>query len=110
MSRTNRGSEIERLHIDDLHDRSGSVLQDEGQMKPPFAQPGDVQGGFEQVGLGDDPAQVAVVVEQDVRAALGDLVYDTVIPRNVRLSEAPSHGLPALIYDQACVGSIETSP
>ncbi len=45
-------------------------------------------------------------VEQDVRAALGDLVYDTVIPRNVRLSEAPSHGLPALIYDQACVGSI----
>jgi chromosome partitioning protein len=45
-------------------------------------------------------------VEDDVRQALGDLVYETVIPRNVRLSEAPSHGLPALIYDQSCVGSI----
>jgi len=44
-------------------------------------------------------------VEADVRAALGDLVYDTVIPRNVRLSEAPSHALPALIYDHACAGS-----
>lgn len=45
-------------------------------------------------------------VEEDVREALGGLVYETVIPRNVRLSEAPSHGLPALIYDQMCVGSI----
>jgi chromosome partitioning protein len=33
------------------------------------------------------------------------LVFDTVIPRNVRLSEAPSHGLPALIYDHRCSGS-----
>lgn len=44
-------------------------------------------------------------VEEDVRAALGSRVYQTVIPRNVRLSEAPSHGLPALIYDQNCSGS-----
>lgn len=44
-------------------------------------------------------------VEDDVRAALGPLVFETMIPRNVRLSEAPSHGLPALIYDQACAGS-----
>lgn len=44
-------------------------------------------------------------VEADVREALGVLVYETVIPRNVRLSEAPSHGVPALIYDQACAGS-----
>ena len=35
----------------------------------------------------------------------GDVVFDTVIPRNVRLSEAPSHGLPALIYDHRCAGS-----
>src|SRR5690348_17991557 len=34
-----------------------------------------------------------------------DKVYQTVIPRNVRLSEAPSHGLPALIYDMKCAGS-----
>lgn len=44
-------------------------------------------------------------VAADVRAHFGDKVYQTVIPRNVRLSEAPSHGLPALIYDMKCAGS-----
>jgi len=44
-------------------------------------------------------------VAEDVRACLGRTVFDTVIPRNVRLSEAPSHGLPALIYDLRCPGS-----
>ena len=44
-------------------------------------------------------------VSTDVRAVLGRVVFDTVIPRNVRLSEAPSHGLPALIYDHRCSGS-----
>lgn len=44
-------------------------------------------------------------VEADVRGNLGALVYDTVIPRNVRLSEAPSHALPALVYDRDCAGS-----
>lgn len=44
-------------------------------------------------------------VAEDVRECLGDLVFDSVIPRNVRLSEAPSHGLPALIYDHNCAGS-----
>ena len=40
-----------------------------------------------------------------MRSCLRDLVFESVIPRNVRLSEAPSHGLPALIYDHACPGS-----
>ena len=44
-------------------------------------------------------------VADDVRSCLGELVFETVIPRNVRLSEAPSHGLPALVYDHACAGS-----
>ncbi|RIV86558.1 ParA family protein [Aurantiacibacter zhengii] len=44
-------------------------------------------------------------VSDDVRECLGDLVFEAVIPRNVRLSEAPSHGLPALIYDHSCPGS-----
>ncbi|MDV3257425.1 MAG: AAA family ATPase [Sphingomonas sp.] len=44
-------------------------------------------------------------VAEDVRACLGTSVFDTVVPRNVRLSEAPSHGLPALIYDLKCPGS-----
>jgi len=44
-------------------------------------------------------------VAEDVRACLGAAVFETVVPRNVRLSEAPSHGLPALIYDLKCPGS-----
>ncbi len=44
-------------------------------------------------------------VEADVRAHLKDKVYRTVIPRNVRISEAPSHGKPALLYDLKCPGS-----
>jgi chromosome partitioning protein len=44
-------------------------------------------------------------VADDVRECLGKLVFESVIPRNVRLSEAPSHGLPALIYDHSCSGS-----
>ena len=44
-------------------------------------------------------------VSEDVRECLGKLVFETVIPRNVRLSEAPSHGLPALVYDHSCTGS-----
>ncbi len=45
-------------------------------------------------------------VAEDVREVLGDLVFDTVVPRNVRLSEAPSHGVPALVYDHNCAGSL----
>jgi chromosome partitioning protein len=44
-------------------------------------------------------------VADDVRACLGKVVFETMIPRNVRLSEAPSHGIPALIYDHRCSGS-----
>jgi chromosome partitioning protein len=44
-------------------------------------------------------------VARDVRAHFGDKVYETVIPRNVRVSEAPSYGKPVLIYDLKCAGS-----
>jgi chromosome partitioning protein len=44
-------------------------------------------------------------VVADVRGHFGDLVFGTTIPRNVRIAEAPSHGLPVLIYDNACAGS-----
>jgi chromosome partitioning protein len=44
-------------------------------------------------------------VAADVRGHFGDKVYATVIPRNVRVSEAPSHGLPVLIYDHRCPGA-----
>jgi chromosome partitioning protein len=44
-------------------------------------------------------------VVADVRQFMGDKVYDTLIPRNVRVSEAPSYGKPVLVYDIKCVGS-----
>jgi chromosome partitioning protein len=49
--------------------------------------------------------RLSAQVAEDVRACLGTAVFETVVPRNVRLSEAPSHGLPALIYDLRCSGS-----
>ncbi len=45
------------------------------------------------------------MVASDVREFFGDKVYQTVIPRNVRVSEAPSHGRPVLVYDMRCAGS-----
>jgi len=44
-------------------------------------------------------------VEKEARDYFNDKVYSTVIPRNVRLSEAPSHGVPVLVYDKSCPGS-----
>jgi chromosome partitioning protein len=53
----------------------------------------------------DSRNSLAGQVVADVRAHMGDKVYETVIPRNVRISEAPSHGKPALLYDLKCAGS-----
>ena len=44
-------------------------------------------------------------VDIEARNHFKSKVYNTVIPRNVRLSEAPSHGVPCVIYDKSCVGS-----
>ena len=44
-------------------------------------------------------------VEKEAREYFKDKVYQTIVPRNVRLSEAPSHGVPVLVYDKACPGS-----
>lgn len=53
----------------------------------------------------DSRNSLATQVVADVRGFMGDKVYDTVIPRNVRVSEAPSHGKPVLLYDLKCSGS-----
>ena len=45
------------------------------------------------------------LIAADVRGHFGDKVYETMIPRNIRVSEAPSHGLPVLVYDQRCAGA-----
>jgi chromosome partitioning protein len=53
----------------------------------------------------DKRNRLSELVAGDVRSHFGGVVYDTVIPRNVRISEAPSHGRPVLIYDTNCAGS-----
>ena len=54
----------------------------------------------------DKRNSLSSLVENDVRSHLGEKVYKTTIPRNIRISEAPSHGKPALIYDTQCSGSL----
>jgi chromosome partitioning protein len=53
----------------------------------------------------DGRNNLAQQVQDDVRDYLGDDVFETVIPRNIRLSEAPGYGMPALIFDHNCLGS-----
>lgn len=53
----------------------------------------------------DTRNKLSAMVANDVRSHFGDLVYNTVVPRNVRVSEAPSFGQPVLIYDLKCPGS-----
>ena len=57
----------------------------------------------------DKRNKLSAQVDADARKFLNEKVYHTVIPRNVRLSEAPSHGIPILIYDKLCAGSISYS-
>lgn len=57
----------------------------------------------------DQRNNLSEMVAQNVRSHLGKRVYQTVIPRNVRVSEAPSHGKPVLLYDRNCAGSIAYS-
>ncbi len=55
--------------------------------------------------MADRRNRLSEAVTADVRAVMGAQVFQTVVPRNVRLSEAPSHGLPAIVYDLRCPGS-----
>ena len=53
----------------------------------------------------DKRNKLSAEVDMEARKYFKEKVYQTVIPRNVRLSEAPSHGVPVLIYDKLCTGS-----
>ena len=53
----------------------------------------------------DKRNRLSAQVEKEARDYFNDKVYLTVIPRNLRLSEAPSHGMPVLVYDKSCLGS-----
>jgi len=63
----------------------------------------DIQGIV--LTMHDQRNNLSDMVAEDVREHFGDKVYKTVIPRNVRVSEAPSHGRPVIIYDLNCAGS-----
>ena len=54
----------------------------------------------------DKRNSLSALVEKDVRDHFGSMVYKTTIPRNVKISEAPSHGKPAILYDVNCSGSV----
>jgi len=54
----------------------------------------------------DKRNRLTMQVEKDVRSHLDKVVFDTVIPRNVRVSEAPSHGIPVILYDPQSLGAI----
>lgn len=76
-----------------------TVEQVRGSLNPDLAIQGIVLTMF------DGRNNLATQVVDDVRAFMGEKVYRTVIPRNVRVSEAPSHGKPAILYDLKCAGS-----
>jgi chromosome partitioning protein len=73
------------------------------RVKRAFNQTLEIQGVV--LTMFDRRNNLSEMVANDVREFLGDKVYETVIPRNVRVSEAPSYGKPALLYDLRCSGS-----
>ncbi len=91
--------QCEFFALEGLSQLLSTVEQVKGTLNPSLAIHGVVLTMF------DARNNLANQVVADVRGFLGDKVYDTVIPRNVRISEAPSHGKPALLYDLKCPGS-----
>lgn len=79
------------------------LLQTIEQVKTSLNASLDIQGIV--LTMYDARNNLSTQVEDDVRGHFADLVYDTLIPRNVRVSEAPSFGKPALLYDHKCSGS-----
>ena len=81
----------------------GQLVETINQVKDSLNPQLDVQGII--LTMYDGRNKLAKQVVEDVKEYFGDKVYNTLIPRNVRVSEAPSHGKPVLIYDVNCVGS-----
>ena len=54
----------------------------------------------------DARLRLANEIFEELKGHFGDMVFNTVIPRNIRISEAPSHGLPVILYDPDCRGTI----
>jgi len=79
------------------------LIQNINQIKKRFNPKLELQGVV--LTMYDKRNTLTQMVEDDVRSFFGKKVYQTVIPRNVRISEAPSHGKPVLLYDFRCPGS-----
>jgi len=79
------------------------LLRNINRIKKKFNPSLDLQGVV--LTMYDKRNNLSQMVEKDVRKYFGNKVYETVIPRNVRISEAPSHGKPVLLYDFKCAGS-----
>lgn len=80
-----------------------SLLQTVEAVRARFNSALEIQGVV--LTMFDKRNSLSEAVASDVRAFFGALVYETIIPRNVRVSEAPSHGKPVLLYDLKCSGS-----
>ena len=91
--------QCEFFALEGLSQLLGTIKRVQARLNPALKVHGIVLTMF------DRRNRLSSLVEQDVRANLGQVVYETVIPRNVRLSEAPSHAIPALLYDEDCAGS-----
>lgn len=91
--------QCEYLALEGITDLIGNI----GQIKKRFNPRLELQGVV--LTMYDGRNNLTQMVEEDVRSVLGNKVYRTVIPRNVRVSEAPSHGKPVLLYDFKCPGA-----
>jgi chromosome partitioning protein len=91
--------QCEFLALDGLSELLGTVERVRAALNPML----EIQGIV--LTMYDKRNRLSDQVAADVRAHLGPKVYDTVIPRNVRVSEAPSYGLPVLLYDLSCAGA-----
>ena len=92
--------QCEFFALEGLTQLIGTVRRVQGALNPALRVSGIILTMY------DQRNRLSSQVAEDVRENLGELVFSTLIPRNVRVSEAPSHGLPVLIYDSTCAGSL----
>lgn len=92
--------QCEFFALEGLTQLIGTVKRVQGTLNPNLRISGIVLTMY------DQRNRLSSQVAEDVRENLGDVVFSTMIPRNVRLSEAPSFGLPVMIYDADCAGSL----
>ena len=91
--------QCEFFALEGLTQLLGTIKRIQARLNPPLRMQGIVLTMY------DRRNNLSAQVAEDVRLNLGDTVYQTIIPRNVRLSEAPSYALPGLLYDPDCAGS-----